>query len=216
MFELLAHPERGGFILVAPENFVGVPQTRGGIVEASDEGKHAAVVMLDHARLAVDIYVFAVTRHDPDSHPVRREKVVQAAIAFARKQKVEPVLGCLPARHERPRQCLLAIAGGFGDLYVEGVEVAIADDADLADRREILADDFEQRGSKIAGDPQITGRATQAVAENGTERLASGRKARDCHASTLCRASAPRSALARQRFPPAGSVPSWLRHRPRG
>jgi hypothetical protein len=121
-----------------------VPQTRGGIVEAPDEGKHAAVSMLDHARLAVDKDAFAVTRHDPDFHPVRREKIVQAAIAFASKQKVEPVLGCLPARHQRPRQGFLAIAGGFGDLHVERVEVAVADHPDLADRREILTDNFEQ------------------------------------------------------------------------
>ena len=104
MFELLAHPGRGGFVLVAPEDFVGVPQTGGGIVEASDEGKHASVGMLDHARLAVDEHVFAVARHDADLHPARREKIVQAAIALARKQKVEPVLGRLPARDERPRQ----------------------------------------------------------------------------------------------------------------
>ena len=166
MFELLAHPARRGFVLVAPENFVGVPQTGGGIVEAADEGKHSAVGMLDHARLAVDEHAFAVARHDADFHPAGREKVMQAAIAFARKQKVEPVFGRLPARHQRPRQCLLAIAGGLGDLHVERVEVAIADDADFADRREILADDFEQRGSKIAGDAQIAGRASQSVAEN--------------------------------------------------
>jgi len=97
---------------------------------------------------------------------------VQAPITLSGQQKVEPVLGRLPARYECSRQCFLTIPGGFGNLHVEWIEVAIADDEDLTDCRKILADYFEERGSKIPGDAQIARGVSQAVTEDRAERLA--------------------------------------------
>ena len=155
MLELVAHPIRGAWVVVAPENFVGVAERRRGVVHAADEGIGPAIRVLDDAGLAVHEYVVGVARDDAHLHAAGCEKVVQAAIAFAREQQVEPVLGRLPRGDERARQRLLAIARRLGDLHVVRIKVAVADDADFADALERLADDFEQRGSEIARDPQI-------------------------------------------------------------
>ena len=80
---------------------------------------------------------------------------MQTAVALAGEQQVEPVFGRLPGRDERAGQRLLPVAGGLGDLHVVGIEIAVADNPDLSDRVERLADDLEQRRAEIARDPQI-------------------------------------------------------------
>ena len=159
-------------VVVAPENFVGVPEGGGRVVDAADEGIDAPVGVLDDAGLAVDEDVLVVARHHAHLHAAGGEQIVQAAIAFAREQQVDAVLGRLPGRDERARQRLLAVARGLGDLHVERVEVAVADDPDLVDRLQRLADDLEQRGAEIPGDPQVSRRALEARREDRAERLA--------------------------------------------
>ena len=135
--------------------------------------------MLDDAGLAMHENVVGVARHDPHLHPAGCEQIVQAPIALARQQKIEPVLGRLPGRDECSRQRLLPVAGGLGDLHVIRIEIAVADDPDLADRLQRLADDFEQRGAEIAGDPQIARGACEPLGKNGAERLTAGGEALD-------------------------------------
>jgi hypothetical protein len=75
------------------------------------------------------------------------------------------------------RQRLLAVSRGFGDLHVVRIKVAIADNTNLADAFERLADHFEQRRPKIPRDPEVAGRTSKPRCEHVAERLTAGRKA---------------------------------------
>ncbi len=183
MLEFLAHPFGRMRVVVAPEDFVGVPEGGGRVVDAADEGIDAPVGVLDHACLAVDEDVLVVARHHPHLHAAGGEQIMQAAITLAREQKIDAVLGRLPGRDQRSRQRLLAVARRLGDLHVEGVEVAVADDLDLVDRLQRLADDLQQRGPEIAGDAEVSLRAFEARREDRAKRLAPRRETLDRHAA---------------------------------
>ena len=100
MLELLAHPLGRLGIVVGPEDLVGMAQARGAVVEAADKRTLAPVRLLDHAGLAVHEHVVAVARDDAYLHPAGGEQAMQALLALAREQRVEPMLVHLPARHQ--------------------------------------------------------------------------------------------------------------------
>ena len=185
-------------------------ETRRRIVHAADERIDPAVGVLDHPRLAVNENIVGVARHHAHLHSAGREQIVQTAIAFAGQQQIEPVLGRLPRRYQRSCQRLLSVAGGLCDLYVVWVEVTVADDPDLADGLQRLADHLQQRRSEIPGDAEIAGRAGQARRQDRPERFAAGGKALDPMATGIrpCRASAPRQVPLRRRFRRGGCAGS--------
>ena len=149
--------------------------------------------MLDDAGLAVDEDVLVVARDNPNLHAAGAEKVMKTAITIAREQEVDAVLGRLPRRDECARQRLLAITRRLGDLHVEGVEIAVADDPDLVDRLQRLPDDLQQGGPEIAGNAQVSRRALEARREYRTERLATRRKTLDRHAAAALQSIWPTS-----------------------
>jgi hypothetical protein len=181
ILELLPHPGGGRRVFIAPENFISVAQSRRRIVHTAGKGIDPAVSMLDDAGLAVDKHVFRVARDDTHLHPPRGEKIVQAAIALTGEEKIEPILVRLPIGDERAGESLLTVARGLGDLHVERIEIAIADDLDLGHRVERFPDDFEQRRAEIARNPQIAFRAIKPLGKNGSERLTPRREALDRH-----------------------------------
>ena len=69
MLELVADPIGRGRIIVAPQDFVGVAEARGGIVHAADERIDRPIGVFDNAGLAMDEDVVAIARHDTDLHP---------------------------------------------------------------------------------------------------------------------------------------------------
>jgi hypothetical protein len=99
--------------------------------------------MLDHTGLAVNKHVICVARDNTHLHLSRCEKIVQAAIAFTGEKKIEPILVRLPIGDERAGKRLLSVARGLGDLDVERIEIAVADDLDLSHSIERFADNFE-------------------------------------------------------------------------
>ena len=74
--------------------------------------------MLDEAGLAVHEHVVGVARDHAHFHSAGSEKVMQAAIAFARQQQVESTLCRLPRGDESAGQRVLAVARRLGDLHV--------------------------------------------------------------------------------------------------
>ncbi len=90
----------------------------------------------------------------------------------------------------RPRTCPRTpdgIPGGLGGLYVERVEVGIADDADRAgDGVQLLADQFQQRGGEVAGDAVVAARVPKPLGQKGAvEPLAAGGETTDIASISL-------------------------------
>jgi hypothetical protein len=72
-------------VVVAPEDFVGVPEGGGRVVDASDEGVDPSIGVLDDTGLAVDEHVLVVARHHAHLHAAGGEQIMQPAIGFARE-----------------------------------------------------------------------------------------------------------------------------------
>jgi hypothetical protein len=66
--------------------------------------------VFDDARLAVHEDIVSIARNNAHLHAAGCEKIVQAPVALAREQDIEPVFGRLPRGYKGARQSLLAIA----------------------------------------------------------------------------------------------------------
>ena len=71
-------------------------------------------------------------------------------------------------------------AGVLGNGDVGGVQFAVADDADVRDVRDLLANQFEDRAAEIAGDADVGFGVFEALGEEGVvETMAAGGEAVD-------------------------------------
>ena len=125
------------------------------------------------------------------------QQIVELLVARAVHQAVDLVGALVPPLLERG---LAGEPGGLADGDVARIEVAVADDLDLVDPGDILADELEDRRAEIAGDAAVGSRTRQPVLQENM-----GKPALPRTEAVEQRIACPLIAPERHAYPPSRS-----------
>ena len=141
---------------VLPDVFVILAPAFAGLVQAADEGGCGAVRQSDYAGLAMKEGRIGAG-HDADLDVALLQNFIKAFVARAPQETLDGIVDLVPALLEE------LLAGLLGGVDVLRVQIGVADDPHLADGVDLLVDEVEDRGAKIAGDAEVFRGALKAV-----------------------------------------------------
>ena len=141
--------------LVFPQDLVVALPAAAGFVHRADEAQLAPIGQLDDAGFAVHEAAHAVGRH-AYRLAVPLQEGIQPAVAVAVQQRLGLDGLLVPAAHH-------AGLAQLGHLQVVGVDVDVADDADVRNAFQQLVRHLEQRAGEVARDAPVAARAFQVL-----------------------------------------------------